>query len=263
MSRRVSITERPYIEDVLDTYSSLPDLTVLALGSSHWNPPDAALDVAQHEVFTRSTHRYGNLLGLPALRDKLKQLLQSEGVDMQNMEVAVTAGANQGFFNLALTLCDAGDHVVIVAPYYFSHQMAFQLCQANVIICPFNPETLEPNWDILSELMTQTKPKMVVITSPNNPSGFVWNDSQIQRVINMCKDHSSWLAVDQTYHEFVFDGVAHTYPCSKRFNYDRIAHIFSLSKIFGMAGWRLGYIVYPSQISMEMRKVPMTTCIRA
>lgn len=76
-------------------------------------------------------------------------------------------------------------------------------------------------------------------------------------MVDICKAHSSWLSVDQTYNEFLFDDAKHVYPCGKQFEYDKIVHIFSFSKIFGLAGWRVGYVVYPTFLSEHMRKVNM------
>lgn len=97
-----------------------------------------------------------------------------------------------------------------------------------------------------------------MLTSPNNPSGVVWQEGDYKRIIALCKQHGTWLVVDQTYYEFLYDGANHVFPCSSRFQYDNIIHIFSLSKIFGMAGWRVGYVVYPKCLSGSMRKLQDT-----
>ena len=78
--------------------------------------------------------------------------------------------------------------------------------------------------------------QQVVITTPNNPSGKVWSRTDIERVVSICKKAGSWLVVDQTYCEFTYDGSRHFYPCSKELGYNRIIHVFSFSKNFGMPG---------------------------
>lgn len=162
-SKRVLNTDRPFIEDVLDLYSDVPNLTSLALGSSYWSPPEEALNVIKSDITERMNHRYGNILGYTPLRQALGNIIEKQGVDMSEMEVTITAGANQGFLNLAMLLCDADDDVVVIAPYYFSHLLSFQLCQAKVNICSFDPLTLEPNWDMLAEIVHERKPKMVIM----------------------------------------------------------------------------------------------------
>jgi aspartate/methionine/tyrosine aminotransferase len=95
----------------------------------------------------------------------------------------------------------------------------------------------------------------VVITTPSNPGGLVWGAEETARLVQLCKTSNSWLVVDQTYHEFLFDGCTHTYPCAVNFNYDRIVHLFSFSKSFGMPGWRVGYIACPAHLTESLRKV--------
>eukprot|EP01035_Chromulina_nebulosa_P031831 gene31831-42461_t len=122
-SNRASEAERPYIEDVLDRFANRSGLTMLALGSSYWSPPSIALEMLHHvDMEAEKVHRYGNILGLPALRAKISSRLEKLGLDMSDMEIVITAGANQAFQSTALALCDNGDEAVILAPYYFSHK---------------------------------------------------------------------------------------------------------------------------------------------
>lgn len=97
----------------------------------------------------------------------------------------------------------------------------------------------------------------MVLTSPNNPSGYVYSRNEVQRLVDLCRAHDCWLVADQTYHEFLYEDAQHVFPCGSKaaFSYDKIMHIFSFSKIFGMPGWRVGYIVFPDSLTPHMRKV--------
>ena len=101
-----------------------------------------------------------------------------------------------------------------------------------------------------------------MITTPNNPSGKVWSQSDLQRVTEMCRTWGTYLIVDQTYFEFVYPSSKHSFPCSSLLQYDRIIHIFSFSKIFGMAGWRVGFFAFPSFLTAIFRKIQdaLPTC---
>lgn len=235
-SRRAAGTERPYIEDVLDKYAGLePPLTMMALGSSHWSPPSAALEQLTPLLQQRETQRYGNILGLPALRERLAQRLESHGLQCMGssggMELAVTSGANQAFTNIALNLCDEGDHAVLLSPYYFSHKLALQLAGVTVSLSAFDSATHKPNLAALAALMDRTRPRLLVMTSPNNPSGAVFDADEMKAIVELCRAHDTWLCVDQVYYEFLYDGAQHVFPCNTRFAYDRIVHIFSFSKV--------------------------------
>ncbi len=93
------------------------------------------------------------------------------------------------------------------------------------------------------------------MTSPNNPSGYIWKKEELRKLIEYCRLYNTWLIVDQTYYEFLHEGHQHTIPCNESFQYEQIIHIFSLSKIFAMPGWRVGYAVYPLSLQNSMRKV--------
>jgi aspartate/methionine/tyrosine aminotransferase len=83
--------------------------------------------------------------------------------------------------------------------------------KVNVKICPFDPTNLLPQWDTLEQLIAESK--MVVLTSPNNPSGLVWSKGDIERLVELCKKYNIWLVADQTYYEFLHDdaGITHSF----------------------------------------------------
>ncbi|KAJ9692471.1 hypothetical protein PVL29_011503 [Vitis rotundifolia] len=158
----------------------------------------------------------------------------------------VTAGANQAFVNLVLTLCDAGDLVVMFAPYYFNAYMSFQMTGVtNILVGPSNPNTLHPDADWLEKILLETKPapKVVTVVNPGNPSGTYIPEPLLKRFADLCRNAGSWLVVDNTYEYFMYDGLKHT--CVEG---DHIVNIFSFSKAYGMMGWRVGYIAYPSNV---------------
>lgn len=104
-SIRVQNTEPPYIENVLEKYADIPDIKILALGSSYWTPPTEALDATVLNM-DRSLHRYGAILGETNLINKLKDKFQKKGVCLDGLDFVITCGANQAFLNIALALCD-------------------------------------------------------------------------------------------------------------------------------------------------------------
>jgi aspartate/methionine/tyrosine aminotransferase len=161
ISKRIQETVAPAIEDVLDKYSNIPDLTYLALGSTYYSPPSVALESLSNEISLRGTHRYGNILGYPPLIEKIKSIFSLKGLSFEDQNICITAGANQGFNSVAMALTDASDHSILLAPYYLSHLANLQIAQSKVDICSFDRKTLEPNWNELEELIINSNPKMV------------------------------------------------------------------------------------------------------
>ena len=157
ISKRLLLTERPYIEDILDHYMNMNinNITNMALGSSYWIPPKEAIEEINNDIYKQDIHRYGNIMGLPILKEKLKKRLNNSGLDMNNMDIVITMGANQAFTNIALSLLDNNDNVILITPYYFSHKLSLQLVGANVHMCPFNETTLYPNFTAYPPIATK------------------------------------------------------------------------------------------------------------
>ena len=103
-TQRMRKADQPFIENILEKYSIIPDLKVLALGSSYWSPPPQAL--ATLSLTETEIHKYGSILGYNPLRAKIISRLQSKGVDITDLDVVITCGANQAFYNVALALCE-------------------------------------------------------------------------------------------------------------------------------------------------------------
>ncbi|CAN0255197.1 unnamed protein product, partial [Laminaria digitata] len=143
-------------------------------------------------------------------------------------------------------------------PFYCAHLCAVQLAGATVAECQWEPSTLLPD---MADLKREVEKgvKMVVITTPGNPTGAVCPRETMVEIARLCKKHNAWLVVDEAYEHFLHDGESHYSPCGNRLGCpDNVIHLFSMSKSFGLAGWRVGYAVYPSWASDEMVKVQDT-----
>ncbi|XP_029118939.2 aromatic aminotransferase ISS1 isoform X2 [Elaeis guineensis] len=167
---------------------------------------------------------------------------------LHKSSVMVTAGANQAFVNIVLTLCDPGDSVVMFAPYYFNAYMSFQMTGiTNILVGPSNPKTLQPEVGWLEKILSgegnQPIPKLVTVVNPGNPSGAYIPEPILKRISDLCSSAGAWLVVDNTYEYFMYDGLKHS--CIEG---NHIVNLFSFSKAYGMMGWRVGYIAYPTEV---------------
>ncbi|KAI4355687.1 hypothetical protein L6164_004435 [Bauhinia variegata] len=245
LARRAVETEMPIMVKMQELLRGAKDAVSLAQGVVHWQPPKQALDKVKELVWEPSISRYGADEGIPPLKEALVRKLRHEN-NLHKSSVMVTAGANQAFVNLVLTLCDAGDSVVMFAPYYFNAYMSFQMTGVTkILVGPGNPETLHPDADWLERILLETKPKpkLVTVVNPGNPSGTYIPEPLLKRIADLCKNAGAWLVVDNTYEYFMYDGLKHS---SVEGNH--IVNIFSFSKAYGMMGWRIGYIAYPSEV---------------
>ncbi|WCJ40652.1 Pyridoxal phosphate (PLP)-dependent transferases superfamily protein [Euphorbia peplus] len=245
LAKRALETEMPVMVQIQELVRGAKNAMSLAQGVVYWQPPKNALDKVKELVWEPSISFYGADEGIPELREALKLKLEREN-KLVKSSVMVTAGANQAFVNLVLALCDPGDSVVMFAPYYFNSYMSFQMTGiTNILVGPGNPDTLHPDADWLEKTLLETRPvpKVVSVVNPGNPSGTYIPEPLLKRISNLCREAGSWLIVDNTYEYFMYDGLKHS--CIEG---DHIVNIFSFSKAYGMMGWRVGYIAYPSEV---------------
>ncbi|KAM7480408.1 hypothetical protein LguiA_028621 [Lonicera macranthoides] len=244
LARRAVQTDTPVMVQIQELIRGVKDAVSLAQGVVYWQPPKQALEKVKELVWDPSISRYGADEGLPELREALIKKLHREN-KLSKSSVMVTAGANQAFVNIVLTLCDAGDSVVMFAPYYFNSYMSFQMTGVtDILVGPGSPNTLHPDADWLEKTLRETKPtpKLVTVVNPGNPSGTYIPELLLKRISDLCRDAGCWLVVDNTYEYFMYDGLKHS--CLEG---NHIVNIFSFSKAYGMMGWRVGYIAYPSE----------------
>ncbi|KAI9160496.1 hypothetical protein LWI28_008679 [Acer negundo] len=245
LARRAVETEVPVMVKLQELIRGAKNAISMAQGVVYWQPPKKALEKVKELVWEPSISKYGADEGMPQLREALTKKLHSEN-KLYNSSVMVTAGANQAFVNIVLTLCDPGDSVVMFAPYYFNSYMSFQMTGiTNIIVGPSDPKKLYPDADWLEKILSESKPppKLVNVVNPGNPSGTYIPEPLLKRISKMCRDAGSWLVVDNTYEYFMYDGLKHS--CVEG---NHIVNIFSFSKAYGMMGWRVGYIAYPTKM---------------
>ncbi|KAL5559236.1 hypothetical protein UlMin_035447 [Ulmus minor] len=244
LSTRALNTDLPVMVKILEISKGAKDIKPLGQGAVYWSPPEQALEKVKHIAWEASTSKYGTHEGLPQLKEALIKKLRNEN-KLFNSSVMVTSGSNQGFLNLVLTLCDVTDSVVLFAPYFFNAHMSFNMTGiTNILVGPTNPKTLDPDADWLERTLLETKPtpKLVSIVNPGNPSGTCIPEPLLKRISDICKRAGSWLVVDNAYEYFVYDGKKHS--CVEG---NHVINLFSFSKAYGMMGWRVGYIAYPSE----------------
>ena len=181
------------------------DVLSLAQGIVHWSPPVEALTAASAAVLEPSSSLYGADDGLPELRAALKKKIKLEN-GLISSEIMVTAGANQAYTNLVLSLLDAGDAAVLFRPYYFNHLMALQMTgSATDIILPPSTPGMQPDITALRTEFEEraseecAKIKMVTLVNPGNPTGVMIPRATIEEASALCARYGAWLVMDNTY----------------------------------------------------------------
>ena len=260
-SSRIGSTDVPCIVQMQQMLRGKTDVLSLAQGIVHWPPPAAALDAARDAVGLPQTNAYCADDGLPELRDALKARLAAEK-GLVASEVMVTAGANQGYTNLVLSLLDAGDTAVLFRPYYFNHLMALQMTGSE-IVTPASTPDLQPDLaaleaEIAARAADGRRPiRMLTLVNPGNPTGVMIPQATVEAASALCAAHGIWLVMDNTYEHFAYDGRP-PHACVEG---DHVINVFSFSKAFGMMGWRVGYLAFPPALVGELFKAQDTIVI--
>jgi aspartate/methionine/tyrosine aminotransferase len=259
-SPRVAAVQTPVIPIVSRWIAETPGTISLGQGVVSYGPPREAIEAARRFGSSLSDHRYGPVEGLPPLVEALEdKLAQENGITVRgSSRVVVTAGGNLAFLNAVLAVTDPGDEVILPAPYYFNHEMAVALAGARAV-----PVATRRDYQLDVQAITDAvtpRTRAVVTVSPNNPTGAVYSEASLRAVNTLCAGRGLFHVHDEAYEYFAYEGPR----CSPGSFEGAAAHtisLYSLSKAYGMASWRVGYMVIPETLWDAVNKIQDTALI--
>lgn len=261
----------PTIIDIL--HERYPNVAFdLAPGTPCLPPDSLTLNDSQKLLSKSATatdlSRYDDVIGSSKLRNRWANYLFNTNLEADSTQIPIrtmlpehdmmiTAGANQAFINVILTICNPNDDVLLVLPFYFSHLNAVILTGANPIYVKVDPHTLLP---ALSELESahSERARALVITNPGNPSGVIVPPSLLDEISKWCRKKNLYLVLDEAYREYNFSTESVGRPVYSPPFQDHIIKVYTMSKAFGLAGWRIGAVVYPLFLSKYIEKAQDT-----
>jgi len=238
-----------------------PGTISLGQGVVHYGPPSQAMDAVRAALARAATHEYNDGAGLPGLIDRIARKLSAEnGIDVsRGSRIMVTAGANMAFMHAVLSTTAPGDEVILPLPFYFNHEMAIEMAGCRVVRVPTD-ERYQLRLDAIRSAIT-SRTRAVVTISPNNPSGAVLTESSLREVNALCRDRGLYHIADEPYEYFTYGSARHISPGSFPGAAPHTISMYSLSKAYGFAGWRIGYAVYPEHLESAMLKSQDTILI--
>ncbi|MEC4814352.1 MAG: pyridoxal phosphate-dependent aminotransferase [Scytonema sp. PMC 1069.18] len=258
---RMQAVQSPIIPIVGELIRSSPGTISLGQGVVSYSPPLEALEFLPKFLAEDSNHLYKAVEGIPPLLLTLAAKLQAfNGIEINGQNcIVVTAGSNMAFMNAVLAITSIGDEIILNTPYYFNHEMAVSMAGC----CPVLVKTDE-NYQLRPDAIAQAitpKTKAVVTISPNNPTGAVYPEAALREVNQMCRDRNIYHISDEAYEYFTYDGVKHVSPGSFPKSSEHTISLYSLSKAYGFASWRIGYMVIPKHLLVAVKKVQDTILI--
>ncbi len=260
-SVRIQQTQDPVIPIIADLIRQNPGTISLGQGVVYYPPPKQAFDKLERFFADTNNHKYQPDLGIPELREAFRQKLKTENGHFREAgtSVIVTAGANMAFLQALMCITDADDEIVLQTPYYFNHEMAITMISCQPVLVPTD-SNYQLQLDAIAAAITP-RTRAVLTVSPNNPTGVVYSEEALRAVNRLCAERGVYHIHDEAYEYFTFDGAAHVSPASFEGSAGHTISVYSLSKSYGFASWRIAYMVLPDSLMPAMEKVQDTNII--
>lgn len=195
-------------------------------------------------------HGYTSAPGAAAVRQTLAESInRRHGTSYSGENLFMTCGAAASLTSCLHGLCNPGDQVVVIAPYFPEYKVFIEKTGAEMVMVPADIEAFQIRFDELEKRLTP-KTKALIINSPNNPSGAVYSEETIQKLAELLNaknrefGHPIYLLADEPYREIVFDGTVVPYVPKY---YPHTLVCYSYSKSLSLPGERIGYIVVPDE----------------
>ncbi|UJH68177.1 pyridoxal phosphate-dependent aminotransferase [Allomuricauda sp. SCSIO 65647] len=232
------------------------DIIGLSLGEPDFNIPDFVKEAAKQAIDDNYSS-YTPVDGYAELKLAIsKKFKRDNDLDYGVKQIVVSTGAKQSLFNVAMVVLDAGDEVILPAPYWVSYSDIVKLTEAVPVEVPTSIETDFKMTPEQLEAAITPKTKMLWFSSPCNPSGSVYGKKELEALVEVLKKYPQIIVVsDEIYEHINFKGSGHVSIAGIDGMYDRTVTVNGVSKAFAMTGWRIGYIGAPEWIAKGCTKL--------
>ncbi len=231
------------------------DIISLSIGEPDFDTPQFIKDAAKRAIDNNVT-RYTPVAGIQELRKAISEKFKRDNdLNYTAEQIVVSTGAKQSIANIILSLINPGEEVIVPIPYWVSYIETIKLAEGIPVTIPTN---VESNFKITPEQLKKaitSKTKMIVFSTPCNPSGSVYNKEELKALAEIIVQYPDLYVIsDEIYEHINFVG-KHESIAQFDFIYDRVITVNGVSKGFAMTGWRIGYIGAPLWISQACEKM--------
>lgn len=231
------------------------DVISLSLGEPDFNTPDFIKEAAKKAIDDNYTY-YPPIAGYKDVREAIsKKFKRDNGLDYSADQIVISTGAKQSIANVVLCTINPGDEVLLPAPYWVSYFEIVKLAGGEPVVIPTK---IENDFKITGEELKPyitDKTKMMIFSSPCNPSGSVYTEAELKDLADVIKEHPGMLVISDEIYELInFEG-GHASLAANKEIYDQVITINGVSKGFAMTGWRCGYIGAPLWLARACDKM--------
>ncbi len=257
MSSRLDQVEESATLRIADLTNELKkqgkDILSFSLGEPDFNTPAHIIEAAKKALDSGRTH-YSPSQGIPELREAIAAKLKKDnGIDATAKEIIVTPGAKHAIFETCFSILNEGDEAILLEPAWVSYDACIKMSGAKTKWVKSNEDGSIP--DDFSKYINK-KTRLIILNSPNNPSGAVLSKKDIELVADLAKDHNIYVLSDEIYEKIIYD-IKH-YSIGSIIPEQTIT-VNGFSKAYAMAGWRIGYVTAPKPILNNLLKVQQHT----
>ena len=224
------------------------DIVRLNAGEPDMPTPPHIVEAAI-EALKRGETRYTPASGIYPLRQALsKKLKEQNNLDYEPSEIVLTTGAKQAIVNALLSVVNPGDEVIILTPAWVSYPDMVKIAGGKPVMVR-TADDYQPDIELLRASITD-KTKMILVNSPNNPSGAVYTDENLEAIADLALERGLWVLSDEIYEKLIYHGRKHTSIISLRPELKEQAIVVNgFSKSYAMTGWRAGYLATTKDIA--------------
>ena len=219
-------------------------------GEPDFPTPEAIVEAAVAACYDPKNHRYTPTGGLPDLREAIAvKTRRDSGFEVAASQVLVTNGGKQAVANAFAALCDPGDEVLVLAPYWTTYPEAIALAGGvPVYVAAGASSGFRVTVEQLEAARTPAT-KVLLFVSPSNPTGAVYPKGEIEAIGRWAAEHGIWVVTDEIYEHLVYGGAEfHSMPVLVPEIADRCIVVNGVAKTYAMTGWRVGWMVGPTDV---------------
>jgi methionine aminotransferase len=219
-------------------------------------PVDQYLIDLVHKHMSAGRNQYPPMAGIMSIREQISDKMEKAyGVSYDpETEVTVTAGGTQAIFTAINALISEGDEVIVFTPAYDCYAPAIELVGGKPVYIQLSSKDYSIDWKQVKKVVTR-RTKMILINTPQNPTGAIINDKDIQELIKITRGNDIIILSDEVYEHIVYDGNRHLSMALYPELANRSIIVYSFGKTFHVTGWKTGYVVGPANLMTEFRKV--------
>ena len=237
----------------------------LGIGEPKNKTPIAAV-LASGAKLTSGEVKYTPPDGLPSMKKAVIRYTEENYNRLVAPEnVLITNGAKQSLYNIFFSILNPQDEVIVIAPYWVSYPEMIKMCLGIPVVVTPEDGTFTPRFEDIERAVTSST-RAIIVNSPNNPSGAIYPSELIEKIVDLCERKGILMICDDIYHKLTFDrNVAPpAYSFTKKdVENSHIIVVNGVAKLYGMTGFRIGWVVAPRELVKVMTNVlaQTTSCV--